>query len=53
LDDRLTLPPNTVLLGEFSIVRVIGTGGFGITYEADDVALEAVVAIKEYYPAEI
>lgn len=53
MDDRLTLPPNTVLLGEFSIARVIGTGGFGITYEADDVALEAVVAIKEYYPAEI
>jgi formylglycine-generating enzyme required for sulfatase activity len=53
LDDRLSLPPNTILLGEFSIVRVIGTGGFGITYEADDVALEAVVAIKEYYPAEI
>ncbi len=53
MDDRLTLPPNTLLLGEFSIARVIGTGGFGITYEADDVALEAAVAIKEYYPAEI
>jgi formylglycine-generating enzyme required for sulfatase activity len=53
LDDRLALPPDTVLLGEFSIVGVIGAGGFGITYEADDVALETVVAIKEYYPAAI
>jgi formylglycine-generating enzyme required for sulfatase activity/serine/threonine protein kinase len=53
LDDRLTLPTNTLLLGEFSIAGVIGAGGFGITYEADDVALESVVAIKEYYPAEI
>src|SRR6185503_9562207 len=29
---------------------VVGTGGFGITYEAQDINLGAAVAIKENYP---
>ena len=33
-------------------MRVVGTGGFGITYEAEDVALRTTVALKEYYPDE-
>jgi hypothetical protein len=50
LDDRLELPAGTVLVGSYRIMRVVGSGGFGITYEAEDTGLGAVVAIKEYYP---
>jgi serine/threonine protein kinase len=50
LDSRLTLPVNTVLDGGYRITRVVGSGGFGITYEAEDVTLGTTVALKEYYP---
>ena len=43
------LPPGTILHGRFEIRRVIGEGGFGITYEGRDQILDARVAIKEYY----
>jgi serine/threonine protein kinase len=50
VDRRLVLPVNTVLDDSYRILRVVGSGGFGITYEAEDIGLGAVVAIKEYYP---
>ena len=50
LDSRFALPVDTVLSGSYRILRVVGSGGFGITYEAEDKALGAVVGIKEYYP---
>ncbi len=40
-------------LHEYRIDRVLGQGGFGITYLATDVNLHARVAIKEYLPEEI
>jgi TPR repeat protein/tRNA A-37 threonylcarbamoyl transferase component Bud32 len=52
LDTRFALPADTVLDGAYRIVRVVGTGGFGITYEARDISLGTTVAIKEYYPDE-
>jgi serine/threonine protein kinase len=50
VDSRLQLPANTILDSGYRIVRVVGTGGFGITYEAEDINLATQVAIKEYYP---
>jgi serine/threonine protein kinase len=51
-EGRVGLPKGTLLDGSYCIERVIGSGGFGITYEADDVKLGTKIAIKEYYPAD-
>jgi serine/threonine protein kinase len=50
VDRRLSLPLNTVIDGSYRIERVVGSGGFGITYAAEDINLATRIAIKEYYP---
>ena len=37
-------------LDEYQVRKVLGQGGFGITYLADDIKLDRVVALKEYLP---
>ena len=45
------LPCGTVLYGRYVLGKVLGEGGFGITYMAYNLALDQPVCIKEYFPA--
>ena len=46
------LPVNNILYGRYIVGRVLGAGGFGITYIGYDLRLDGKVAIKEYLPSE-
>ncbi len=46
------LPPGTVLVERYMVGRVLGEGGFGITYIGRDMRLDYRVAIKEYLPSD-
>ena len=48
----LALPDGTELVADYRIKRVLGAGGFGITYLADEIALARLVTIKEYFPSD-
>ncbi len=46
------ITPGSLLAGRYIIGRVLGFGGFGITYIGYDQVLQNKVAIKEYMPGE-
>ena len=49
---RLSLQPGTILANRYLIGRVLGQGGFGITYVALDNSTKSRVALKEYMPTD-
>ena len=62
---QITLPPSAKLpdmgnglpvgtrIGEFEITSLLGEGGFGIVYLANDTSLGRRVALKEYMPSSL
>lgn len=49
----VALRAGTVLNNRYIVGRVLGQGGFGITYVAFDTQLQAKVAVKEYMPSDM
>ena len=47
------LPVETVLNGRYAVGRVLGKGGFGITYLAYDIRTGTKKAVKEFFPNDV
>ncbi|MBF0336958.1 MAG: serine/threonine protein kinase [Nitrospirae bacterium] len=52
-DHPLLLKPRTILKDQYLLGRVLGQGGFGITYIGMDINLDKKVAIKEFLPTSL
>ena len=49
--DSRAMRAGVLLKNRYFLGRVLGIGGFGITYKCFDTTLGVVVAVKEFYPA--
>ena len=52
MTNLLALPAGTELVEDYRIMRVLGAGGFGLTYLAREETLDRSVTIKEYFPSD-
>ena len=50
INDPSVLPCGSILMGRYIIGKMLGKGGFGITYLAYDSKTDKTVAVKEFYP---
>ncbi len=51
--EKDNLEIGTCLKKRYRVLKILGIGGFGITYLAEDMDLQQNIVIKEYYPREI
>ena len=52
-EDHKQALPAGFCLGSYRVLRVLGVGGFGVTYLCEHAGLGVQVAVKEYLPNEI
>ena len=52
VEEAYYLLPETVLSNRYIVGKVLGYGGFGVTYIGWDGILKRIVAIKEYFPSD-
>ncbi len=50
VNDPSVLPCGSILMGRYIVGKMLGKGGFGITYLAYDIKTDKTVAVKEFYP---
>ncbi|MFM9942612.1 MAG: protein kinase domain-containing protein [Hyphomicrobiaceae bacterium] len=53
MEFRQGLAIGSIVGGDYRILDVLGQGGFGLTYKGFDNRLGSIVAIKEYFPADM
>ena len=51
-DEPIHMVPGSILAKRYIVGRVLGHGGFGVTYIGYDPVLEKRIAVKEYLPGE-
>lgn len=51
--NKRALNPGTLIHNRYYIERVLGEGGFGVTYQVTDRKYNQIAAMKEYMPADI
>ena len=52
VENAVHMEPGTLLANRYIVGKVLGYGGFGVTYIGWDGKLRQKVAIKEYFPTE-